>query len=89
MPYRRLPKTDQARLHALQKAVQQAGNAAYNDQAINYRTLTEAQRFLMQYENQVAQEAVFQINLEQILNNIFLVIQIQYLIRESQNFFCL
>ena len=55
MPYRRLPKTDQARLHALQKAVQQAGNAAYNDQAINYRTLTEAQRFLMQYENQVAQ----------------------------------
>ena len=55
MPYRRLPKTDQARLHALQKAVQQAGNAAYNDQAINYRTLTEAQRFLMQYQNQVAQ----------------------------------
>ena len=55
MPYRRLPKTDQARLHALQKAVQQAGNAAYNDQAINYRTLTEAQRFLMQFENQVAQ----------------------------------
>ena len=55
MPYRRLPKTDQARLHALQKAVQQASNAAYNDQAINYRTLTEAQRFLMQYENQVAQ----------------------------------
>ena len=55
MPYRRLTKTDQARLHALQKAVQQAGNAAYNDQAINYRTLTEAQRFLMQFENQVAQ----------------------------------
>ena len=55
MPYRRLPKTDQARLHALQRAVQQAGNAAYNDQAINYRTLSEAQRFLMQFENQVAQ----------------------------------
>ena len=55
MPYRRLPKTDQARLRALQRAVQQAGNAAYNDQAINYRTITEAQRFLMQFENQVAQ----------------------------------
>ena len=55
MPYRRLPKTDQARLHALQRAVQQASNAAYNEQAINYRTLTEAQRCLMQYENQVAQ----------------------------------
>lgn len=55
MPYRRLPKTDQARLHALQRAVQQATNAPYNEQAINYRTLSEAQRFLMQYENQVAQ----------------------------------
>ena len=55
MPYRRLPKTDQARLRALQRAVQQSGNAAYNDQAINYRTITEAQRFLMQFENQVAQ----------------------------------
>lgn len=55
MPYRRLPKTDQARLHALQRAVQQAANAPYNEQAINYRTLSEAQRFLMQYENQVAQ----------------------------------
>ena len=55
MPYRRLPKTAQARLHALQRAVQQAANAPYNEQAINYRTLSEAQRFLMQYENQVAQ----------------------------------
>ena len=55
MPYRRLPKTDQARLHALQRAVQQAANAPYNEQAINYRTLSEAQRFLMQFENQVAQ----------------------------------
>ena len=55
MPYRRLPKTDQARLRALQRAVQQSGNAAYNDQAVNYRTITEAQRFLMQFENQVAQ----------------------------------
>lgn len=55
MPYRRLPKTDQARLQALQQAIRQAENAAYNDQAINYKTRTEAQRVLMQYENQVAQ----------------------------------
>ena len=55
MPYRRLPKTDQARLHALQKAIRQAENAAFNDLAINYKTRTEAQRLLMQYENQVAQ----------------------------------
>lgn len=55
MPYRRLPKTDQARLRALQQAVQHAGEVEFNQQAINYRTLSEAQRFLMQFENQVAQ----------------------------------
>ena len=42
-------------MHALQRAVQQAGNASYNNQVINYRTLSEAQRFLMQFENQIAQ----------------------------------
>ena len=55
MPYRRLPKTDQARLHALKQAVRQAGDAAFNQQAIHYKTLNEAQRLLMQFENQVAQ----------------------------------
>ncbi len=55
MPYRRLPKTDQARLRALQQAVRQAGDVAFNQQAFNYKTLTEAQRLLMQFENQVAQ----------------------------------
>lgn len=55
MPYRRLPKTDQARLRALKQAVRRAGELAFNQQAINYRTISEAQRFLMQFENQVAQ----------------------------------
>ena len=55
MPYRRLPKTDQARLRALQQAVRQAGEVDFNQQAINYKTLTEARRLLMQFENQVAQ----------------------------------
>lgn len=55
MPYRRLPKTDKTRLRALQQAVMRASEAEYNDQAINYKTLSEAQRFLMQFENQVAQ----------------------------------
>jgi hypothetical protein len=55
MPYRRLPKTDQARLHALQKAIRKAENVAFNDLAISYKTRTEAQRLLMQFENQVAQ----------------------------------
>lgn len=55
MPYRRLPKTDKVRLRALQRAVQRAGEADFNDQPIKYHTLSEAQRFLMQFENQVAQ----------------------------------
>lgn len=55
MPYRRLPKTDQARLRALQQAVRHASEAEFNQKAISYKTLTEAQRFLMQFENQVAQ----------------------------------
>ena len=55
MPYRRLPKTDQARLHALKQAVHRAGEVEFNQQAINYKTLIEAQRLLLQFENQVAQ----------------------------------
>lgn len=55
MPYRRLPNTDQTRLSALQTAVQRASEADFNDQVLNYRTLNEAQRFLMLFENQVSQ----------------------------------
>ena len=55
MPYRRLPKTDQARLYALKQAVHRAGEVEFNQQAINYKTLIEAQRLLLQFENQVAQ----------------------------------
>ncbi len=55
MPYRRLPKTDKARLRALKQAIIRAGEVEFNQQAINYRTITEAQRFLMLFENQVAQ----------------------------------
>lgn len=55
MPYRRLPNTDQARLHALQTAVQRASEADFNEQVISYRTITEAQKFLLVFENQVQQ----------------------------------
>ncbi|MBR4547156.1 MAG: hypothetical protein IKO66_03800 [Paludibacteraceae bacterium] len=55
MPYRRLPTTDQTRLHALQRAVQKANEADFTDQVISYKTLSEAQRFLMIFENQVSQ----------------------------------
>jgi len=51
MPYRRLPNTDQARLTALQTAVQRASEADFTEQVVNYHTLSEAQSFLMQFEN--------------------------------------
>lgn len=55
MPYRRLPNTDQARLHALQNAVQRASEADFTEQVLTYKTLNEAQRFLLVFENQVEQ----------------------------------
>lgn len=55
MPYRRLPNTDQSRLHALQTAVQTASEADFTEQVIQYKTLNEAKRFLTIYENQVQQ----------------------------------
>jgi len=55
MPYRRLPNTDQARLTALQTAVQRASEADFTEQVINYHTLSEAQAFLMQFENMMRQ----------------------------------
>ncbi len=55
MPYRRLPNTDQARLRALQDAVQRASEADFTEQVITYKTLNEAKRFLLVFENQVEQ----------------------------------
>lgn len=55
MPYRRLPNTDQTRLSALQKAVQRASEADYSEQALDFQTLQEAQRFLMQFQMQMGQ----------------------------------
>lgn len=55
MPYRRLPTTDQTRLHALQRAVDKAGSADFTDQVLNYKTLSDAQKLLMIFENQVTQ----------------------------------
>ena len=55
MPYRRLPKTDQTRLKALQSAVNSASEADFGQQVIPYHLLTEAQRLLMNFENQMQQ----------------------------------
>ncbi len=55
MPYRRLPSTDQTRLHALRTAVQRGSEADFSNQVLNYKTLSEAERFLLVFENQVQQ----------------------------------
>lgn len=55
MPYRRLPNTDMARLHALRNAIQRAQVADYTEQVLPYKVQSEAQRFLVQFENAVVQ----------------------------------
>ena len=55
MPYRRLPNTDLARLHALQNAIQRAQTADFTEQVLPYKLQSETQRFLVQFENVVMQ----------------------------------
>ena len=55
MPYRRLPNTDLARLHALQNALERAQSADYTEQALPYKVQNEIQRFLVPFEHAVMQ----------------------------------
>ena len=55
MPYRRLPNTDRARLHALRTAIQQADKLNYGDQVISYKTIHEAKTYLNVFEKQLSQ----------------------------------
>jgi len=55
MPYRRLPNTDLARLHALQRAIERAQGVDYTEQVISYKVVSEAERFLHQFEHVVMQ----------------------------------
>jgi hypothetical protein len=56
MPYRRLPNTDQARLRALKKAIEQQGKQAnVTDLAINYKLIQEARVYLNNFEKTLAQ----------------------------------
>ena len=55
MPYRRRPNTDIARLHALQNAIQRAQSADFTELVLPYKLQSEAQRFLVQFENTVMQ----------------------------------
>ncbi len=55
MPYRRLPNTDMARMHALQDALRRAQEADYTEQVLPYKLQSEIQRFLVPFENAVMQ----------------------------------
>jgi hypothetical protein len=55
MPYRRLPNTDRARLHALRTAIQQADKLNYGDQVVAYKTIHEAKTYLSGFEKQLSQ----------------------------------
>ncbi len=51
MPYRRLPKTDQARLIALRTAIQRGDRDGFNNPTIPLKLLHEAKTLLSQYEH--------------------------------------
>ena len=70
MPYRRLPNTDQSRLKALQKAVQRASVADFTERVINYKTLKEAENFLMQFEIKLASTIKISSTRSRLINNI-------------------
>lgn len=56
MPYRRLPNTDQARLRALRKAIEQQGKQAnVSDLAISYKLIQDARVYLNNFEKTLAQ----------------------------------
>ena len=55
MPYRRLPNTDQARLRALRKAVEQGDLCAKTDMPISFKALHDAKMFLNDFEKTLSQ----------------------------------
>lgn len=55
MPYRRLPNTDQARLRALNGAIQKTNETSFNEQFVSFKTINEAKSFLSVFEKQLFQ----------------------------------
>lgn len=56
MPYRRLPNTDQSRLRALQKAINESSNHPnINDVPISFKYINEASVFLNNFQNLLRQ----------------------------------
>ncbi len=53
MPYRRLPNTDQARLRALRAAIKAARQQFFGEQVISFKSLHEAESFLVVFEKQM------------------------------------
>lgn len=55
MPYRRLPNTDQARLRSIKRALQRASEAGFGENPFTFKTRTEAEHVLSQFETLVSQ----------------------------------
>ena len=55
MPYRRLPNTDQARLRSLKRAIQRSSEAEFGQNPLTFKTRTEAEHMLSQFETLVSQ----------------------------------
>jgi hypothetical protein len=50
MPYRRLPNTDQSRIHALEKAIEREGYKENGQLVLSYRTIQDSSAFLTQFK---------------------------------------
>jgi hypothetical protein len=50
MPYRRLPNTDQARIHALEMAIEKEGYQENGQLVLSYRTIQDSRTFLTQFK---------------------------------------
>lgn len=66
MPYRRLPKTDNARLNALKKAIKKIDQVGFQNNFINFKTINEARSFLAIFEQQLL---IYQQQLEKKINH--------------------
>ena len=55
MPYRRLPNTDQARLRALRKAIEEGRRFSGPDMPFSYKSLHDAKMFLNDFEKALSQ----------------------------------
>ncbi len=55
MPYRRLPNTDQARIRAIQGAINKSNEESFNDHVLEFNTIYTARNFIAQFESEVSQ----------------------------------